>query len=68
MDKTFGEPLQDWAPPPHPDSLKKEDPLKGFYVQVEPLSVADHCEDLFEAFSKDAEGGIWDYLFDGPFV
>jgi RimJ/RimL family protein N-acetyltransferase len=42
-------------------------PLKGQYVELEPLDAAAHAGDLFAASHGSAEAlRIWDYLADGP--
>ena len=63
----FGQPvgpaLPDWQPPSPP----VRDPMPGRYCLLEKLDPARHAEQLFEAFSADAEGRNWTYLGYGPF-
>ncbi len=54
-------PLPNWTPPPLPPRVA----IKGRYVTLEPLH-PDHIAGLFEAFSEDATGAMWDYLPSGP--
>jgi len=56
--------LSHYTPRPHPKGVS----LVGQDVILRPLSVADHCEDLFAANSQDTEGAIWRYLPYGPFA
>lgn len=60
----FGWPVVDWTPPP----LPQHDVIEGQYARLEPLSVKKHASALWDAFSEDREGKVWDYLPDGPFV
>lgn len=57
------EDLSHYKIPPRPQNLS----LKGQYVQLLPLSVAEHANDLYQAFTTDTENKIWDYLPYGPF-
>ena len=41
--------------------------MDGTYCRLEPLDIDRHASDLFRAFSEDKTGGIWTYLFTGPF-
>ena len=41
--------------------------MVGQYCRLEPIDIVRHAADLFEAFSADETGGIWTYLFTGPF-
>lgn len=43
------------------------EPMQGRYVRLEPITVADHAQDLFDAFAADMENRIWTYLPYGPF-
>lgn len=59
----IGEAVPNWtgrqAPPRRP--------MQGRYTRIEPLSLADHAKDLFEAYSLDKEGILWTYMGVGPF-
>ncbi len=58
----IGEALPDWSgagPPPRTA-------MRGRLCVVEPLAEA-HADDLFDAFSEDADGRLWTYSFSGPF-
>lgn len=59
-----GKPVSDWVIPPVP----VHEVIKGRYVRLEPLSVQKHAAGLWDAFSEDQDGSVWDYLPDGPFV
>ncbi len=59
----IGFPVPDWrpcAPPPRT-------PMPGRFCRLEPLDVARHAQELFEAFGADTENRIWTYLSVGPF-
>lgn len=56
--------VRDFSPPPHPKGIS----LEGAYVQLHPLSPADHAEQLFAANAQDTTGENWDYLPYGPFA
>src|ERR1700736_1084941 len=43
-------------------------PMAGRFCRLEPLDPARHAASLFEAFSLDADGRNWTYLFYGPFA
>ena len=64
----FGQPigpaLPDWQPPARPS----HQPLRGRFCSVEPLDVARHARELFDANSQDREHRIWTYRFSGPFA
>ena len=63
----FGQPIgfamPDWKAPPFPPHV----PLHGRYCRLEPLSVAKHSRDVFEAQREDSDGARWTYLFHGPY-
>lgn len=63
MPQPVGPSVADWSPPARPARI----PMTGRYVSIEPLSVFDHGAELFEAFSRDADGRNWTYRSDGPF-
>ena len=64
---SFGQPigreLPGWLPPPRPSRRV----LEGRFCRVEPLDVARHARQLYDANSLDPEGRMWTYLFSGPF-
>jgi RimJ/RimL family protein N-acetyltransferase len=64
----FGQPigpaLPDWQPPARPS----RQPLRGRFCSVEPLDVARHARELFDANSQDREHRMWTYLLSGPFA
>lgn len=64
---SFGQPigreLPGWLPPPRPARTV----LEGRFCRVEPLDVARHARQLYDANSLDPEGRMWTYLFSGPF-
>lgn len=65
---SFGQPigreLPGWLPPQHPARTV----LEGRFCRVEPLDVARHARQLYDANSLDPEGRMWTYLFSGPFA
>lgn len=64
LGQPLGAPLPGWTPcPPLPRTA-----MEGRFCRLEPLDPARHAEDLFAAFSADAEGRIWTYLPYGPFA
>jgi len=42
--------------------------LNGQHVRLEPIADQRHFGDLWDAYSADREGGIWEYLPYGPFA
>ncbi len=64
LGQPIGASLPDWSPCPPPP----RETMEGRFCRVEPLDPARHAEDLFEAFSADAEARIWTYLPYGPFA
>jgi RimJ/RimL family protein N-acetyltransferase len=57
-DQPIGAPVPGWTTRPRPPRT----PLIGRYCRVEPLDVARHAGDLFEANADDASGRNWTYL------
>ena len=43
------------------------EPLVGRYCRIEPVDVARHAEDLYDAYRSAADGRDWTYLAVGPF-
>jgi RimJ/RimL family protein N-acetyltransferase len=60
----IGEALPDWTPARFP----RVDRMEGAYCDLELIDGARHADDLFAAFSADAEGRRWTYMVDGPFA
>ena len=58
-----GFPVPDWSPCQHPSRTV----MSGRYCRLEPLDVADHAQDLYQAYQASADDRIWTYLFCGPF-
>jgi RimJ/RimL family protein N-acetyltransferase len=63
LGQPIGFALPDWKPPPFPPHV----PLRGTYCRLEPLSVAKHSRDVYEAQSEDTDGARWTYSFQGPY-
>jgi len=59
----IGFPLPDWKPCAAPPRTV----MQGRFCRLEPLDVARHADDLFQAFGADTENRIWTYLSAGPF-
>ena len=55
--------VEGFETPPHPKGIT----LVGETVRLEPLNVAQHSEELFEANGIDSQGENWTYLPYGPF-
>jgi RimJ/RimL family protein N-acetyltransferase len=55
--------LSSWTERPRPERRLHE----GCTVRLEPLSAAEHGDDLFEAGSGPAADTLWRYLWDGPY-
>ncbi len=64
LGQPIGFEVADWKPCARPP----REPMQGRYVRLEPISAADHAQDLFDAFTADAENRIWTYLPYGPFA
>ena len=41
--------------------------INGKFVILEPVNPSKHGKDLFETFSLDKKGLLWNYMPDGPF-
>lgn len=64
LGQPIGFEVPDWKPCSRPPRAR----MQGRYVLLEPISVASHAQDLFEAFAVDTENRIWTYLPYGPFA
>lgn len=64
LGQPIGFAMPDWEPCARPPRK----PMQGRYVCLEPVTVADHAQDLFDAFAADTENRIWTYLPYGPFA
>jgi len=64
----FGQPigreLSGWQRPSRPSRSV----LDGRFCCVEPLDIARHARQLYDANALDHEGRMWTYLFSGPFA
>jgi len=60
----IGQELPGWQPPARP----ARDVLDGLFCRIEPLDVARHARQLYDANALDPEGRMWTYLFSGPFA
>lgn len=58
-----GRSLEAWTPRPRPARVT----LTGQYCRLEPLSVAQHLDDLYAAYGKAEDGRDWTYLPHHPF-
>lgn len=57
--------LLDWKPVPAPQRA----PIAGRYVDLQPLDVARHGDDLWHALQgPESDPALWDYLPYGPFA
>ena len=63
-EQAVGRALPEWSPCEPPPQT----PLEGRTCRLLPLRAAEHTQELYEEFSKDAEGGNWTYLGYGPFA
>ncbi|MEM6663317.1 MAG: GNAT family protein, partial [Pseudomonadota bacterium] len=59
----IGAPIPDW----HPCPLPPRAVLRGKHIRLEPQTAADHCDDLWAAFSADRTGADWTHRLVGPF-
>ena len=60
----IGAPVTGWKACPLPPRA----PIQGRFVRLEPQTLADHGDDLWEAFSADPDGADWTHRFVGPFA
>ena len=64
LGQPIGEPVENWQPPPRPP----REPMHGRYCRIEPLDLARHARDLYDAYGHDRDGHNWTYLPYGPFA
>lgn len=64
LNQPLGVPVPNWTPPKRPERKV----LSGHFCRLEPLSVAQHAEDLYAANTLDSDGQSWTYLPYGPFA
>jgi RimJ/RimL family protein N-acetyltransferase len=62
VDRPVGAPISVHAASP-PERV----PLRGQEVDIVPLDRAQHAATLFNSIGKEEHGGLWTYMFDGPF-
>jgi RimJ/RimL family protein N-acetyltransferase len=55
--------VENFKPAKHPKNAQ----ISGTTVILEPIDISKHARELFDAYSVDTEGAIWDYLPYGPF-
>jgi RimJ/RimL family protein N-acetyltransferase len=55
--------VENFKPAKHPKNAQ----ISGNTVILEPIDISKHARELFDAYSEDKEGAIWDYLPYGPF-
>jgi len=60
----IGEPLADWTARERPARAR----IEGARCRIEPVDVERHAADLFDAYSRAANGGDWTYMAVGPFA
>ena len=63
LGQPVGVPVAGWRPPPFPPI----EAMTGRFCRLEPLDVARHAADLYQANRLDVEGRNWTYLPYGPF-
>jgi RimJ/RimL family protein N-acetyltransferase len=63
LGQPIGLPVPGWTPP----NLPPRAPMTGRYCRVEPLDIARHAADLYQANAADTEQRMWTYLPYGPF-
>lgn len=60
----IGDPLPGWTPRQRPPAA----PMQGRFCRIEALDPARHAADLFQAYSRAADGRLWTYLSNEPFT
>lgn len=61
-DQPIGPAIPEWSERPLPSAIT----LEGQYCRLEPLRVADHADDLFDAYQQAPDDRDWTYLSIGP--
>ena len=64
LGQPIGPAVAAWRAPPRPPRAA----LAGRFCRLEPLAVARHGAQLYEANAHDRDGRMWTYLFSGPFA
>lgn len=62
--QSIGEPVDGWTPRERPARIV----IDGAHCRIEPLDVARHAADLYDAYGQAADGRDWTYLFAEPFT
>jgi RimJ/RimL family protein N-acetyltransferase len=62
-DRPIGFPVPNWTTRPRPPRT----PMTGCFCRVEPVDVAAHAQDLYDAHAGDRDGRNWTYFSYGPF-
>jgi RimJ/RimL family protein N-acetyltransferase len=63
LGQPIGDALPHWAPPPAPPRAA----LEGRYAILEPLDLARHAQQLWDAYALDVDHRNWTYLAHGPY-
>ncbi|KAF4036924.1 putative N-acetyltransferase domain-containing protein [Phytophthora infestans] len=63
IEQPFGCAMEDWTPPRVPPHVI---PV-GRYCQLEPLNVARHARDFWDAQSDNPKGASWTNMINGSF-
>lgn len=64
LGQPIGFSVADWQPRPYPPRTT----MHGRTCHLEPLDPPRHAEELYQAYSEDADGRLWTYLSYGPFA
>jgi hypothetical protein len=63
LGQPIGFPVTGWAQRERPPLT----PITGRYCRVEPLDAERHAAELYDAYSADREGRLWNYVLPGRF-